>query len=205
MSKEEIKIHQTAEVSKLAKIGEGTSIWNQAQVREEVKLGKNCVISKNAYLDKGVRIGNNVKIQNNVSVYFPARIGDGVFVGPHVCFTNDKIPRAINSDGSPKIITDWNPLGVWIKKGASIGAHSVLLPGIKIGKFAMVGAGSVVSRDVPDYTLVYGNPARMVGFVCACGHKLSIVEKMERAAVHLKCDCGQVVKIAKRCYRKVVK
>lgn len=203
--KKEIKIHSTAEVSPFAKIGEGTSIWNQAQVREEVRLGKHCIISKNAYLDKGVKIGNNVKIQNNVSIYFPARIEDGVFVGPHVCFTNDKTPRAINADGSLKALTDWNPLGVWIKKGASIGAHSVLLPGIKIGRFAMVGAGSVVSRDVPDYGLVYGNPARTVGFVCPCGNKLTTVEKIERAAVHLKCDCGQIIKIAKKFYRKVIK
>lgn len=203
MKKKEIKIHSTAEVSSLAKIGEGTSIWNQAQIREEVKIGKHCIVSKNSYLDKGVKIGNNVKIQNNASIYYPARIEDGVFVGPHVCLTNDKIPRAINADGSLKAMTDWNPLGAWIKKGASIGAHSVLLPGVKIGRFAMVAAGSVVTHDVPDHALVMGNPARLVDFVCYCGKRANIVKKMERAMVHLKCECGQVIKIAKRFYRKI--
>ena len=205
MKKEEIKIHTTAEVSPKAKIGKGTSIWNQAQVREGTKLGQYCIISKNVYLDQGVKIGNNVKIQNNVSVYFPARIEDGVFVGPHVCFTNDKIPRAINANGSPKEISDWQPLGVWVKRGASIGAHSVLLPGVKIGRFAMVAAGSVVTKNVPDYALVMGNPSRIVDFVCPCGKRINMVEKIERASVQLKCECGQIIKIAKRFYRKVVK
>ncbi|MEK6844011.1 MAG: acyltransferase [Nanoarchaeota archaeon] len=165
-------IHKTAEVSEKATIGEGTKIWNHSQIREGAKIGENCIISKNVYIDRNVEIGNNVKIQNNVSIYFKAIIEDGVFIGPHVCFTNDKIPRAINHDGTLKGLEDWNPEKTHIKQGSSIGANSTLLSGITIGKWVMIGAGSVVTKDVPDYGLVVGCPARLVGYVCKCGLKL---------------------------------
>lgn len=166
-------IHKTADVSDKAKIGEGTRIWNNVQVRENAKIGKNCILSKNVYIDEGVSIGNNVKIQNNVSVYQGVTIGDGVFVGPHVCFTNDKIPRAVNTDGSLKNSCDWKVSEILVKEGVAIGANSTILPGVTIGKWALIGAGSVVTKDVPDYGLVVGNPARLVGIVCKCGSKLN--------------------------------
>lgn len=178
-------IHPTAEVSPKARIGKGTSIWNQAQIREDAQIGDNCIISKNVYIDFEVRIGNNVKIQNNVSVFHGVTIEDGVFVGPHVCFTNDKKPRAINPDGKLKKSEDWEISKILIKKGASIGANSTILPGVKIGKFALIGAGSVVTKDVPNYALIVGNPSKQVGYVCKCGKKLEENKKCKDCGVSL--------------------
>ncbi|MBW2993119.1 acetyltransferase [Candidatus Woesearchaeota archaeon] len=166
------KIHPSAEVSDKAEIGEGTYIWNNAQIRENAKIGKTCIISKNVYIDANVIIVDNVKIQNNVSVYCGVTIEDGVFIGPHVCFTNDKIPRAINRDGTLKLGCNWEVSKILVKKGASIGANATILPGVIIGEFAMIGSGAVVTKDVPDYGLVFGNPAKLKGLVCKCGAKL---------------------------------
>lgn len=164
--------HQTADIAENVEIGENTKIWNNAQIREDVKVGNNCTISKNVYLDFGVKVGNNCKIQNNTSIYHGVTISDGVFVGPHVIFANDKLPRAINPDGGPKENDDWVVGKTQVKYGASIGAHSVILPDVTIGTYAMIGAGSVVTKNVPDYTLVYGNPAREHGHVCSCGESI---------------------------------
>lgn len=174
-----IRIHETAEVSVYADIGDGTSIWNHAQVRENARIGQNCIISKGVYVDAGVIIGNNVKIQNYVSVYHGLTIEDGVFIGPHVCFTNDLYPRAINPDGSPKSATDWTVTPTLIRQGAALGANSTIICGVTIGQWAIVGAGSVITRDVPDYGLVYGNPARLHGFVCPCGEKLENIDPVQ--------------------------
>jgi len=159
-----IFIHPTAEVCESAHIGSGTKIWNQAQIREGASLGKNCVISKNVYIDAGVLIGNDVKIQNNVNVYHGVVIEDEVFLGPSMTFTNDRFPRAFNSD--------FEVSETLVKRGASIGANAVIRCGIVIGEYAMIGSGSVVTKDVPPYALVFGNPARQVGWVCKCGHPL---------------------------------
>ena len=167
-----VKIHPTAEVSKKAKIGKGTYIWNQAQIREYAQIGTDCIISKNVYIDLKVKIGNNVKIQNNASVYQGVTVEDGVFIGPNVCLINDKIPRAINKDGSLKMNSDWEVSKTIIKNGASIGAGSIVLPRIVVGEFAMIGTGSIVTKDVPPHALIYGNPARENGYVCICGNKL---------------------------------
>lgn len=179
------RIHPTADVSPQAVIGEGTSIWNQVQVREGAVIGTNCVISKDVYIDAGVHIGSNVKIQNGVSVYHGVTIEDGVFVGPHVCFTNDKYPRAINPDGTLKGAEDWIVSETRIGYGAALGARAVILPGVSVGRWAMVAAGAVVTRDVPDYGLVVGHPARLKGFVCPCGARLA------RADLRARCPkCG---------------
>ena len=183
---DKVKIHPSADVSEKAKIGEGTSIWNNAQIRENARIGKNCVISKNVYVDFDASIGNNVKIQNNVSVYHGVTIEDGVFLGPHVCFTNDKIPRAVNPDGSPKGGTDWDVSKILVKEGAAIGANSTIVCGVTIGKWALVGAGSVVTKDVPDFGLAYGNPARLQGYVCKCGKKLDDKKRCDICSVNLK-------------------
>ena len=182
-----VRIHTTAEVSEHAIIGDGTSIWHHCQIREDAKIGKNCILSKGVYIDAGVSIGDNVKIQNYVSVYHGVNIEHGVFVGPHVCFTNDLHPRAINLDGTLKATDDWVLSYTKIKKGASLGANSTIRCGITIGEWAMVGAGSVVTRDIPDHGLVIGNPARLRGFVCNCGERL--IEQEEKSSGWLmKCS-----------------
>lgn len=167
-----LQIHPTAEVSSQALIGNGTRIWHYAQIRENTEIGKNCIIGKGVYIDTGVRIGNNVKIQNYVSIYHGVIIEDGVFIGPHVCFTNDLYPRAINPDGSLKAAEDWELVSTHIGWGASLGANTTIVCGHSVGKWAMVGAGSVVTRDIPDHGLVMGNPASLRGYVCKCGHPL---------------------------------
>lgn len=169
-----IRIHPTAEVSEKAHIGDGTSIWHHTQVREGVTIGRNCILGKGVYVDAGVTIGDNVKIQNYVSIYHGVTLEDGVFVGPHVCFTNDLRPRAVNPDGSLKSSDDWILSPTYIRRGAALGANATIRCGITIGAWAMVGAGSVVTQDVPDYGLVWGNPARLRGFVCPCGESLEI-------------------------------
>jgi UDP-2-acetamido-3-amino-2,3-dideoxy-glucuronate N-acetyltransferase len=167
-----VRIHPTAEVSAEAVIGPGTSIWHQAQVRERARVGAGCVIGKNVYIDFEVEIGDHVKIQNNVSLFHGVQIDDGVFIGPHVCFTNDLLPRAVNRDGSPKAADDWQVSRTHVRHGAALGANATVLPGVSIGRWALVGAGSVVTGDVGDHELVVGNPARRVGSVCPCGQPL---------------------------------
>lgn len=168
----EARIHPTAEVNSRAEVGPGTQIWNQSQVREGACIGSECVLGKNVYIDFGVSIGNRTKIQNNVSVYHGVTIGDGVFIGPHVCFCNDQLPRAITPEGQFKRDEDWTVGPITVRYGASIGAGSIILPNVTIGRFALIGAGSVVTRSVPDHALVYGNPAKVRGYVCACGSRL---------------------------------
>ncbi|MBN1837572.1 MAG: N-acetyltransferase [Spirochaetales bacterium] len=165
-------IHATAQVDGRARLGENVKVWNWVQIREDAEIGDGTILSKGVYVDSGVHIGRNVKIQNNVSVYHGVTIEDGVFVGPHVCFTNDKVPRAINPDGSQKGAADWEVWPILIRRGASLGANSTILPGVTVGCFALVGAGAVVTRDVPDHGLVVGNPARLIGRVCSCGERL---------------------------------
>lgn len=183
------RIHSTSEVSTNAVIGEGTQIWLFCQVRDGAKIGKNCIFGKGVYVDNDVVIGDNVKIQNNVSVYVGVTIDDGVFVGPHVCFTNDKVPRAVNADMTVKGVHDWKVTPTRVKSGAALGANSTIVCGITVGKWAMVGSGSVVTKDVPDHGLVLGNPARLVGWVCSCGERVAIDEGSGQGT----CTCGRVL------------
>jgi len=159
----DVYIHPSAHVSEKSTIGKGTKIWINSQIREDSVIGENCIISKDTYIDIGVTIGNGVKIQNGVSVYHGVTIADDVFIGPNACFTNDLIPRAFN--------TEWKITETKVERGASIGANATIICGVTLGEFCMVGAGSTVTRDVPSYTLVVGNPARPVGKICKCGKK----------------------------------
>jgi len=164
--------HATADVADSAVLGPGTRVWHYAQVRESAVLGRNCIVGRGAYVGTGVRIGDNCKIQNYALVYEPASLEDGVFIGPGAVFTNDHFPRAINPDGSPKSANDWEPVGVTVHEGASIGAKATCVAPITIGRWSLIGSGSVVIRDVPAFALVVGNPARRIGWVGKAGQPL---------------------------------
>jgi acetyltransferase-like isoleucine patch superfamily enzyme len=164
--------HGSVLIADSAKIGNGSQIWHNSQVRENVSIGTTCVIGRNVYVGPGVIIGTNCKIQNNALIYEPATLADGVFIGPGVILTNDQYPRAVNSDLSLKSGADWTQVGVVIAEGASIGAGSVCVAPVSIGRWALVAAGSVVTKNVPDFALVAGVPARQLGWVGKKGHKL---------------------------------
>jgi acetyltransferase-like isoleucine patch superfamily enzyme len=165
-------IHPTAVVEEGALVGANTRVWHYAHVRNGASVGDNCTLGHSVYVDIGARVGNNCKLENRVSIFRGVTLEDGVFVGPHVTFTNDKYPRAIRADGSLVAAEDWSPAETVVKYGASIGAGAVVLPGLSIGRWAMIAAGAVVTRDVPDHGLVVGNPAVLSGYVCACAHLL---------------------------------
>ena len=164
----EIYIHPTAIISTDAKIGDGTKIWVNVQVREQANIGKNCTLSKDVYIDKAVSIGDNCKIQNSVSIYKGVTLEDSVFVGPNASFNNDKVPRAFNAD--------WKITPTKIKKGASIGTNATIICGIVIGEYAMVAAGSVVTKDILPYTLVVGNPAKEIAKIDEAGNIVSMIK-----------------------------
>jgi len=164
--------HSTAEIDPNVTIGTGTKIWHHAHIRENVVIGKECVIGQNVYIDTGVVIGDFCRIQNNCSIYRISKIGNFVFIGPHVVFTNDKSPRTFNSEGKPLSEKDWEAGTILVGDGASIGAGSIILPNITIGEYALIGAGSVVTKNVKSFTLVYGNPAISHGKVDKYGQRI---------------------------------
>ncbi len=159
-----IYIHKSANVSSDSEIGGGTKVWINSQIREKSQIGKNCIISKDTYIDTEVIIGNNCKIQNSVSIYQGVIIGDDVFIGPNACFTNDKVPRAFDPV--------WKITPTFVNKGASIGANATIVCGITIGEYAMVAAGSVVTKDVEAFSLVMGNPAKHYSYIDKMGNKI---------------------------------
>ncbi|KPC84872.1 MULTISPECIES: acyltransferase [unclassified Streptomyces] len=166
------RVQPTAQVDGSAVIGAGSSVWELAQIREGASLGEGCVIGRGAYVGAGVRIGDNVKIQNYALVYEPAELGDGVFVGPAVVLTNDHNPRSVDTEGRRKRGGDWEAVGVRIAEGASLGARAVCVAPVRIGRWAMVAAGAVVTKDVADFALVVGVPARRTGWVGRAGVRL---------------------------------
>ena len=190
MARANVVIHSTADVSDQATIGEGTRIWHQAQVRERARIGSACIIGKGVYVDFDVVIGDRVKVQNGAFIYHGATIEDGVFIGPGAILTNDRTPRAITPDGQLKSDADWTVGRTRIQHGASVGAGAIILPGVTVGRFAMVGAGAVVTHDVVDFGLVVGNPARQVGYVCACGNRL-VHDHTSAEGQYLCPSCGR--------------
>jgi UDP-2-acetamido-3-amino-2,3-dideoxy-glucuronate N-acetyltransferase len=179
-------IHPSAEVSAQATIGKWTRIWNQVQVRENATIGEDCILSKDVYIDAGVQIGTRVKIQNGISVYHGVTVEDDVFLGPHMVFTNDRYPRSFNPD--------WQTSETLVKKGASIGANATIVCGITLGEYCMVGSGAVVTKDVPPFALVLGNPARIRGGVCQCGRPLRLADSVPGSASQFRCSvCCEIV------------
>ncbi len=168
-STQSVRIQDSADVHDEASIGAGTSVWHLAQIREGARLGRGCIVGRGAYVGPGVIIGDNVKLQNYALVYEPARLGNAVFVGPAAVLTNDVYPRSADVAGNLKRLGDWDPRGVVVLDGASIGARAVIVAGVKIGRWALVAAGAVVTRDVPDFALVAGVPARRIGWVGPAG------------------------------------
>ena len=164
-----VRIAVSADVADSAQIGEGSSVWHLAQVREDAVLGNNCIVGRGAYVGIGVQMGDNCKLQNYALVYEPAVLENGVFVGPAVVFTNDHYPRSVSPDGALKRGDDWDASGVTCREGSSIGARAVCVAPVTIGRWALVAAGSVVTKDVPDFALVAGVPARRLRWVGRAG------------------------------------
>jgi UDP-2-acetamido-3-amino-2,3-dideoxy-glucuronate N-acetyltransferase len=166
------RVHASADLEADVTVGSGTSIWHRAQVRTGARIGSQCIIGRDAFIDEGVSIGDRVKIQNAALVYHGVTVEDGVFIGPNAILTNDRYPRAITPTGELARADDWVVSPITLRVGCSIGAGAVVVAGVDVGRFATVGAGAVVTKPVPDYALVAGNPARRIGWVCACGARL---------------------------------
>ena len=166
------RVHATADIEPDVSVGRGTSIWHRAQLRTGATIGADCVVGRDVFVDEGVVIGDLVKIQNAALIYHGVTIEDGVFIGPGAILTNDRFPRAITSTGDLATPEDWQITPITLRYGSSIGAGAVVVAGVEVGRFAMAGAGAVVTKSVPNHALVAGSPARRIGWVCACGMRL---------------------------------
>jgi acetyltransferase-like isoleucine patch superfamily enzyme len=186
MTQADVFIHNTADVSPNATIGAKTRIWHQAQVMDGATIGEGCNLGKGVFVASGVRIGNGVKVQNYVSIYHGVTIEDDVLLGPHMTFTNDLYPRAF--------VSDYTVYETLVKKGASVGANATIVCGVTLSEYCIVAAGAVVVSNVPAYTLVAGNPARVVGYVCTCGKRLDVPKapKQQPGPATVSCEhCGR--------------
>lgn len=179
-----VQIHDSAEVSSKASIGKGTFIWQNCIIQEGAVIGENCSLGANVFIEKGVRIGNGVKVKNNIAIYTGVTCEDNVFLGPNCVFTNVINPRSFINRKSEFQSTV-------VQKGATIGANATILCGNNIGKYAMVGAGTVVTKDVEDYELVVGNPAKRIGYVCQCGCRLDTNDRI----VYVCGDCRKTYRL----------
>jgi UDP-2-acetamido-3-amino-2,3-dideoxy-glucuronate N-acetyltransferase len=201
----DVYIHPSADVSDQAEIGPGTRVWNQVQVRESAVVGSECILGKGSYVDIEVTIGNRCKLENGVFVFRGGTLEDGVFLGPGAMLLNDKNPRAVNPDGSLKTAADWQVSPTVVESGASVGGGAIVLPGVRIGRHALVGSGAVVTRDVPAQGVVYGNPARLRGFACVCGSRL-VGEGEGGDPVAMSCpECGRKAEIPGAAYRQAAR
>jgi UDP-2-acetamido-3-amino-2,3-dideoxy-glucuronate N-acetyltransferase len=167
------RVHPTVDVEDDVSIGPRTAVWHRAHLRRGVRIGADCIVGRDVYIDEDVVIGHHVKIQNAALVYHGVTVDDGVFIGPNAILTNDRFPRAITLGGDLARPAEWAIGTVHLHRGASVGAGAVVVAGSDVGRFATVGAGAVVTRSVPDHALVAGSPARRIGWVCACGHRLT--------------------------------
>jgi len=192
-----VYVNPTAVVDETVVIGDGTKVWHFVHVRENAEIGRNCVLGDYVYVGKGVKIGNGAKLENRATVYEGVKIEDKVFVGPHVTFTNDLYPRSFR--------TDWKIVETLVKEGTSIGAGSVVVCGVTIGEYALIGAGSVVTEDIPSHAVAYGNPAEVRGFVCKCGRKLKEEEKKQKFVLMICPICGEKYKIPAENYSRIKK
>jgi len=181
-------VHPSAEIHASVTIGRGTRIWHQAQVRENAVIGEDCNISKDVYIDFGVTIGNRVKIQNGVSVYHGVTLDDDAFVGPHVSFTNDAMPRAF--------AVDWQVVPTFVRRGAAIGANSTIVCGVTLGPYCMIAAGSTVSTDVPPHGLMIGSPARLVAYICRRGHRMQPQAPTDYSTTYQCLTCGESLQVS---------
>lgn len=177
------RIHPTADLEADVSVGARSSVWHHAQIRIGATIGSECIIGRNAFIDEGVTLGNRVKVQNLALVYHGVTVEDGVFIGPNAILTNDRYPRSITADGELARADDWVVSPIVLHTGCSIGAGAVVVAGTEVGRFATVGAGSIVTRTVPDHALVAGSPARRIGWVCGCGQRL-----VDDAGVQVRAD-----------------
>ena len=183
----EAYVHETAEVDPTAVLGAGTKIWNNVQIREKAVVGRDCIVGKSAYIDHTVTIGDRVKIQNGVSIFHGVTVEDDVFLGPHMTFTNDLYPRAFDPE--------WHVVPTVVRRGASVGANVTIVCGVELGSYCMVGAGAVVTKDVPAHALVLGNPARIVGFVTVMGKLASEVRREEGFVVARSAQTDEEIRV----------